>query len=76
MKPGTTIELTDEERLDLVESLEKISDNQLYFIIRHPWRYSSAVVQECELLVEGVMGCGAASFIFDLTDEELYVGGT
>lgn len=62
--------------LEVAEELQtKISDNQLYFIIRHPWRYSKVLVEEAELIVESVMGIGAADFIRDLTDEEVYVGG-
>ncbi|MBP5594169.1 MAG: hypothetical protein J6Y02_02215 [Pseudobutyrivibrio sp.] len=63
--------------LEVAEKLQtEISDNQLYFIIRHPWRYSKELVNEAELIVESVMGIGAADFIRELSDEEVYVGGT
>ena len=63
--------------LEVAEELQtEISDNQLYFIIRHPWRYSKTLVEEAELIVESVMGIGSTDFIRDLTDEEVYVGGT
>lgn len=58
--------------LEVAETLQTgFSDKQLYFIIRHPWRYSKALVEEAELIVESVMGIGAASFIYELTDEEV-----
>ena len=75
MLTGPKLNLNDEEREELADELSRIPDKALYFIIRNPWRYSSDVVQECELLAEGVMGCGAASFIRDLTEEELYIEG-
>lgn len=70
-------ELDWDYHLEVAEELQtKISDNQLYFIIRHPWRYSKALVEEAELIIESVMGLGAADFIRELSDEEVYVGGT
>ncbi len=63
--------------LETAEALQtKISDKQLYFIIRHPWRYSKEFVEEAELVVESTMGLGAADFIREISDEEVYVGGT
>ena len=63
--------------LEVAEELQtEVSDDQLYFIIRHPWRYPKVFVDEAELLVESTMGIGAADFIRDLTDEEVCVRGT
>ena len=62
---------------ELAEEMQtSMSDEQLYFIIRHPWRYSKDIVDEAGLILEGVMGIGAVSFIAGLSEEELYAGGT
>jgi len=63
--------------LEVAEELQtEVSDDQLYFIIRHPWRYPKQLVEEAELVAESTMGIGAADFIRELSDEDVYVGGT